>query len=88
MKILKNININEYSCKQALKNLEQINLDIVLDQLGYEIASKVSIYGINDYPTLEKQGDIEILKELIYRYFNNIIDNNSNDDIVSSVIIE
>lgn len=63
-------------------------MDIVLDQLGYEIASKVSIYGINDYPTLEKQGDIEILKELIYRYFNNIIDNNSNDDIVSSVIIE
>lgn len=63
-------------------------MDIVLDQLGYEIASKVSIYGINYYPTLEKQGDIEILKELIYRYFNNIIDNNSNDDIVSSVIIE
>lgn len=80
--------LNEYSCKQALKNLEQINLDIVLDQLGYEIASKVSIYGINDYPTLEKQGDIEILKELIYRYFNNTFDDTNNDDVVSTVIIE
>lgn len=44
--------------------------------------------GMNDYPTLEKQGDIEILKELIYRYFNNIFDDTNNDDVVSTVIIE
>ena len=88
MKTDNHININEYNCKQALMNLESINLDIVLDKLGYDIASKVSVYGINDYPTLEKQGDIEILKELIYRYFNNIFDDTNNDDVVSTVIIE
>lgn len=56
---------NEEVCKQALRNLENINLDIVLDELGYEKAEEVSVYGINDYPTLEKQGDIDVLRELI-----------------------
>ena len=62
---------NEEVCKQALRNLENINLDIVLDELGYEKAEEVSVYGINDYPTLEKQGDIDVLRELIKEHFSN-----------------
>lgn len=58
-------------CLQALKNLENINLDIVLDELGYEKAEQVSWYGMNDYPTLEKQGDIDVLRELIEEHFSN-----------------
>ena len=63
--------VTENECKQSLRNLENINLDIVLDELGYEKAEEVSVYGINDYPTLEKQGDIDVLKELIKEHFSN-----------------
>lgn len=61
--------ITKEQCEQALRNLETINLDIALDELGYEKAEEVSIYGINDYPTLEKQGDIDVLRELIEEHF-------------------
>lgn len=63
--------VTENECKQSLRNLENINLDIVLDELGYEKAEEISIYGINDYPTLEKQGDIKVLRELIKEHFSN-----------------
>lgn len=63
--------VTENECKQSLKKLENINLDIVLDELGYEKAEEISIYGINDYPTLEKQGDIEVLRELIKEHYEN-----------------
>ncbi len=63
--------VTENECKQSLRNLENINLDVVLDELGYEKAEEVSIYGINDYPTLEKLGDINILRELINEHFSN-----------------
>lgn len=61
--------ITKEQCEQALRNLETINLDIVLDELGYEKAEQVSWYGMNDYPTLEKQGDIDVLRELIEEHF-------------------
>lgn len=61
--------LTESECKQSLRNLENINLDIVLDELGYEKAEQVSWYGMNDYPTLEKQGDIDVLRELIEEHF-------------------
>ena len=63
--------VTENECKQSLRNLENINLDIVLDELGYEKAEEVSIYGINDYPTLEKLGDINVLRELIKEHYEN-----------------
>lgn len=63
--------VTENECKQSLRNLENINLDVVLDELGYEKAEEISIYGINDYPTLEKQGDIEVLRELIKEHYEN-----------------
>ena len=62
--------VTKEQCEQALRNLETINLDIVLDELGYEKAEMVSWYGMNDYPTLEKQGDIDVLRELIEEHFN------------------
>lgn len=61
--------ITKEQCEQALRNLETINLDIVLAELGYEKAEQVSWYGMNDYPTLEKQGDIDVLRELIEEHF-------------------
>lgn len=61
--------VTKEQCEQALRNLETINLDIVLEELGYEKAEKVSLYGMNDYPTLEKQGDIDVLRELIEEHF-------------------
>lgn len=61
--------VTKEQCEQALRNLETINLDIVLDELGYEKAEMVSWYGMNDYPTLEKQGDIDVLRELIEEHF-------------------
>lgn len=63
--------VTKEQCEQALRNLETINLDIVLEELGYEKAEKVSWYGMNDYPTLEKQGDIDVLRELIEEHFDN-----------------
>lgn len=63
--------VTKEQCEQALRNLETINLDIVLDELGYEKAEQVSWYGMNDYPTLEKKGDIDVLRELIEEHFNN-----------------
>lgn len=61
--------VTKEQCEQALRNLETIDLDIVLDELGYEKAEMVSWYGMNDYPTLEKQGDIDVLRELIEEHF-------------------
>ena len=61
--------VTKEQCEQALRNLETINLDIVLDELGYEKAEEVSQYGMNDYPTLEKQGDIDVLRKLIEEHF-------------------
>lgn len=61
--------VTKEQCEQALRALETINLDIVLEELGYEKAEMVSWYGMNDYPTLEKQGDIDILRELINEHF-------------------
>lgn len=61
--------VTKERCEQALRALETINLDIVLDELGYEKAEQVSWYGMNDYPTLEKQGDIDVLRELIEEHF-------------------
>lgn len=61
--------VTKEQCEQALRNIETINLDIVLDELGYEKAEMVSWYGMNDYPTLEKQGDIDVLRELIEEHF-------------------
>lgn len=61
--------VTKEQCEQALRNLETINLDIVLEELGYEKAEEVSWYGMNDYPTLEKQGDIDVLRELIEEHF-------------------
>lgn len=63
--------VTKEQCEQALRNLETIDLDIVLDELGYEKAEMVSWYGMNDYPTLEKQGDIDVLRELIEEHFSN-----------------
>lgn len=61
--------LTKEECEKALRNLETIDLDIVLDEPGYEKAEMVSWYGMNDYPTLEKQGDIDVLRELIEEHF-------------------
>lgn len=55
--------MNKY--QESLNRLANIDLDYVLEKLGYEGAEKVSFYGINDYPNLEKQGDIDLLQELV-----------------------
>lgn len=51
--------------QQALDNIKTINLNLVLDELGLERAEEVSIYGMNDYPNLEMEGDIKTLQELV-----------------------
>lgn len=55
--------MNKY--QEALERLSSIDLDLVLEELGYEKAGKISDYGMNDYPNLEMYGDIETLKELV-----------------------
>lgn len=54
--------------KQALQNLADIDLDLVLEELDYEKADRISIYGACDYPNLEKSGDIAALQTLIDKY--------------------
>lgn len=55
--------MNKY--QKALNRIKTINLDIVLNELGYEKACDVSVYGIHDYPTLEMNEDIQILQDLV-----------------------
>lgn len=49
----------------ALLRLSSIDLDFVLDKLGYKDADKVSDYGICDYPNLEMQKDLDCIAELV-----------------------
>lgn len=70
----------------ALQRLRTINLDIVLDELGYEKAEAVSFYGMNDYPTLEMSGDLDLFEKLINLYFKDRPEN--QEGIVDSVDIE
>lgn len=74
------------SCVAALERLRTINLDIVLDELGYEKAESVSCYGIHDYPTLEMSGDLDLFEELINLYFKDRPEDSGG--IVDSVDIE
>lgn len=55
--------MNKYM--EALNNISSIDLDMVLNELGYEKAEEISVYGMNDYPNLEMTGDIETLLELV-----------------------
>lgn len=55
--------MNEY--QEAIERIKTIDLDVVLDKLGYNLAEDVSIYGIHDYPNLEMSGDIKALQELV-----------------------
>lgn len=56
-------------CFTALKRIQTINLDYVLEKLGYEGAEEVSCSGIHDYPTLEMSGDIEVLKDVTEEFY-------------------
>ena len=73
-------------CIGALERLRTINLDIVLDELGYEKAESVSDYGIHDYPTLEMSGDLDVFAELIELYFKDHPED--SEGCVDSVNIE
>lgn len=55
--------MNKY--KEALARLSGIDLDRVLEKLGYKESDRISDYGMCDYPNLEKQSDIETLLELV-----------------------
>lgn len=55
--------MNKY--QNALERLSKIDLNMVLDELGYERAQIISDYGMNDYPNIEMYGDISVLKELV-----------------------
>jgi hypothetical protein len=61
---------NNPSPLEALERLSNINLDIVLDELGYALADKISPYGIHDYPSLEMSGDIKTIKQALTNYAN------------------
>lgn len=52
----------------SIKNLADIDLDYVLEKLGYAEAEKISIYGLHEYPNLEKYGDIEKLILFLDKY--------------------
>lgn len=78
--------MNKGECVAALQRLRTINLDIVLDELGYEKAESVSFYGMNDYPTLEMSGDLDLFEELINLYFKDRPEDSGG--IVDSVDIE
>jgi hypothetical protein len=62
---MKAIITNESKEQDSLDRLSNIDLGIVLDKLGYEIATEISPYGIHDYPCLEMSGDIKILQALV-----------------------
>lgn len=53
--------------QDALSRLSSIDLDLVLDKFGYELADRVSAYGIHGHPNLEMLGDLTLLKEGIDR---------------------
>lgn len=55
--------MNKY--RQSLDNISSINLDRVLEKLGYEEADRISVYGMCDYPNIEMTGDIANLLELV-----------------------
>ena len=55
--------MNKY--QNALERLSKIDLNMVLDELGYERSQMISDYGMNDYPNIEMYGDICTLKELV-----------------------
>lgn len=71
--------MNKY--QNALERLSKIDLNMVLDELGYERSQMISDYGMNDYPNIEMYGDICVLKELVEKetpdkwneYFEEII---------------
>lgn len=55
--------MNKY--RQSLDNISSIDLDRVLEKLGYEEADRISVYGACDYPNNEMTYDIENLLELV-----------------------
>lgn len=55
--------MNKY--RQSLDNISSIDLDRVLEKLGYEEADRISVYGMCDYPNIEMTGDIANLLELV-----------------------
>ena len=57
--------MNKY--QDALDRLKHINLDLILEKLGHEVADEVSDYGMCDYPNLEMSYDIEAIQELVKR---------------------
>lgn len=57
--------MNKY--QDALDRLKHINLDLILEKLGHEVADEVSDYGMCDYPNLEMSYDIDALQELVDR---------------------
>lgn len=57
--------MNKY--QEALDRLKHINLDLILEKLGHEVADEVSDYGMCDYPNLEMSYDIEAIQELVDR---------------------
>ena len=54
---------NKY--QNALNNLANIDLDRVSGLLPLDKAALISDYAINEYPNLEKQGDIKLLQDLV-----------------------
>ena len=54
---------NKY--QDALDRLANIDLDRVSDLLSLDKATLISDYAINEYPNLEKQGDIKLLQGLV-----------------------
>jgi hypothetical protein len=73
---------------EALNRLKTINLDIVLDKLGGDIACDVSIYGIHDFPTLEMSGDLQTLEKAIMSQAKeenkNIVDSQSIEEAIDN----
>lgn len=84
-------------CFTALDRLKTIDLDYVLEKLGYEEAEEVSCYGIHDYPTLEMSGDIEVLKDVAEEFYEmvdsidaliNVLNKEKNDEFVEDIEID
>lgn len=57
--------MNKY--QDALDRLKHINLDLILEKLGHEVADEVSDYGMCNYPNLEMSYDIDAIQELVDR---------------------
>ena len=53
------------SAFDVLALIETIDLDMVLDELGYEKASQISAFGMQDYPTLELLGAVDEIRRLL-----------------------